>query len=294
MLSPPAMQGGRFVARAILAAARGESVKRLRPFHYVDKGAMATIGRNAAVGETGSLRLSGFIGWLTWLIVHIYYLIGFRNRLAVLASWAWNYIRKDRSIRIIARSEGDPLTEEMETGRERRPVDDRGKQLNPKIVILPRMSPTAIIAASRKTTRTSFEERLMIKVGIVGMGGRVKSASVSSSLLRVLGAATMGPPAATYTARRSKNRGEAVVFSVGQNGSEPEPTSQRRPLTQIGIFKGVPAAGCRSPKPHPTRSSVLETVHRSEPLNLVGGRRSSDRHSPRLPCPVRQNHDRGG
>ena len=64
-----------------------------------------------------SLRATGFIGWLTWLVVHIYYLIGFRNRLAVLASWAWNYIRKDRSIRIIARSEADPLTEELETGR---------------------------------------------------------------------------------------------------------------------------------------------------------------------------------
>ena len=127
MLSPPAMQGGRFVARAILAAARGESVKRLRPFHYVDKGAMATIGRNAAVAQTGPLRLSGFIGWLTWLIVHIYYLIGFRNRLAVLASWAWNYIRKDRSIRIIARSEGDPLTEEMETGRGTPPRATIGK-----------------------------------------------------------------------------------------------------------------------------------------------------------------------
>jgi NADH dehydrogenase len=117
MLSPPAMQGGRYAARAILTAANGGSMADIRPFHYVDKGAMATIGRNAAVAQTGSLRLSGFVGWLTWLIVHIYYLIGFRNRLAVLASWAWNYVRKDRSIRIIARSEGDPLTEEMETGR---------------------------------------------------------------------------------------------------------------------------------------------------------------------------------
>lgn len=117
MLSPPAMQGGRYAARAILIAARGGSAADLRPFRYVDKGVMATIGRNAAVAQTGRLRLSGFIGWLAWLIVHIYYLIGFRNRLAVLASWAWNYVRKDRSIRIIARSEADPLTEEMETGR---------------------------------------------------------------------------------------------------------------------------------------------------------------------------------
>ncbi len=117
MLSPPAMQGGRYVAQAILGHARGRSAASARPFRYVDKGAMATIGRNAAVAQAGPLRLSGFIGWLAWLVIHIYYLIGFRNRLAVLASWAWNYVKKDRSIRIIARSEADPLTEALETGR---------------------------------------------------------------------------------------------------------------------------------------------------------------------------------
>ena len=117
LIPPRRLRISSYASRAILAAVRGESVADLRPFRYVDKGVMATIGRNAAVAQAGPLRLSDFIGWLTWLIVHIYYLIGFRNRLAVLASWAWNYVRKDRSIRIIARSEGDPLTEEMETGR---------------------------------------------------------------------------------------------------------------------------------------------------------------------------------
>src|SRR5262249_19772072 len=97
----------------------------IQPFRYVDKGAMATIGRNAAVAQTGPLRLSGLIGWLTWLVVHIYYLIGFRNPLAVLNSWDWNYIRKDRSIRIIARSEADTLTDELETGRGTPPREAR-------------------------------------------------------------------------------------------------------------------------------------------------------------------------
>lgn len=128
MLSAPAMQAGRYVARAILQRARGRPTGEIQPFRYVDKGAMATIGRNAAVAQTGPLRLSGFIGWLTWLVVHIYYLIGFRNRLAVLASWAWNYIRKDRSIRIIARSEADPLTEELETGRGTPPREIRAPE----------------------------------------------------------------------------------------------------------------------------------------------------------------------
>jgi NADH dehydrogenase len=80
-----------------------------KPFRYVDKGVMATIGRNAAVAQVGPLRLTGFVGWVTWLAVHIYYLIGFRNRLVVLGSWGWNYVRKDRPIRIVVRAQGDNL-----------------------------------------------------------------------------------------------------------------------------------------------------------------------------------------
>ena len=102
MLSPPAMQAGRFVARAILGRQQG-------PFRYVDKGTMATIGRRAAVADVRGFKLKGTLGWLAWLFVHIYYLIGFRNRAAVLASWAWDYVRKDRPIRLILRSEADAL-----------------------------------------------------------------------------------------------------------------------------------------------------------------------------------------
>jgi NADH dehydrogenase len=113
MLSAPAMQAGRYVARLIRDELRGRS-GRTRPFHYVDKGVMATIGRNAAVAQIGPLLLRGFIGWVGWLTVHIYYLIGFKNRLAVLASWGWNYIKKDRAIRIIARSDDDRLVDQIE------------------------------------------------------------------------------------------------------------------------------------------------------------------------------------
>jgi NADH:ubiquinone reductase (H+-translocating) len=101
MLSPPAMQGGRYVARAIIDEVASVSTQR-QPFHYLDKGTMATIGRNAGVAHLpGGLEFTGFIGWLTWLFVHIYYLIGFRNRINALASWAWDYLRHDRPIRII-------------------------------------------------------------------------------------------------------------------------------------------------------------------------------------------------
>ncbi len=101
MLSPPAMQAGRCVAHTIADEVRGVQGER-PPFHYLDKGTMATVGRNAGVTHLpGGLEFTGFLGWLTWLFVHIYYLIGFRNRISALASWAWDYLRHDRPIRII-------------------------------------------------------------------------------------------------------------------------------------------------------------------------------------------------
>jgi NADH dehydrogenase len=110
MLSPPAMQQGRYVAGRIVASVSPARSRGEKPFRYVDKGTMATIGRRAAVAELHGLKLKGTIGWLAWLLVHIYYLIGFRNRAAVLASWGWNYVRKDRPIRLIVRGLGDELT----------------------------------------------------------------------------------------------------------------------------------------------------------------------------------------
>ena len=104
MLSPPAMQEGRYVARAI----RGGGEPAM-PFRYLDKGTMATIGRRAAVAQVGPVRLRGFLGWITWLVVHLYYVIGFRNRAVVLASWGWDYVRRDRPIRLIVRSSYDPV-----------------------------------------------------------------------------------------------------------------------------------------------------------------------------------------
>ena len=120
MLSPPAMQEGRYVARAILAAVARERGASLEPFRYRDKGAMATVGRNAAVVELGRLRLTGFVAWVSWLFVHLYYLIGFRNRAAVFLSWGWNYVREDRPIRIITRTEPDNVADAL--------LDDLGER----------------------------------------------------------------------------------------------------------------------------------------------------------------------
>lgn len=101
MLSAPAMQAGRTAAANILQSIAGEPLKR---FRYHDKGSMATVGKGAAVAEVGRFHFHGYIGWLMWLGVHIYYLIGFRNRIVVLAGWAWNYVRSDRPVRIIAKA----------------------------------------------------------------------------------------------------------------------------------------------------------------------------------------------
>jgi NADH dehydrogenase len=98
--APVAMQQGRYVGETILADQRGEP---RRPFHFVDKGQMATIGRSRAITEIGRLKFTGFAAWLVWLAVHIYYLAGFRNRLFVVLQWAWSYLTFGRGARLIVK-----------------------------------------------------------------------------------------------------------------------------------------------------------------------------------------------
>lgn len=99
-VAPVAMQQGRYVASLIDARVHGEK-KPSKPFHYVDKGNMATVGRSFAIVEIKKLHLSGFLAWMAWLAVHIVYLIGFRNRLLVLLQWAWAYATFQRGARLI-------------------------------------------------------------------------------------------------------------------------------------------------------------------------------------------------
>ncbi|HTR02777.1 MAG TPA: NAD(P)/FAD-dependent oxidoreductase [Thermoanaerobaculia bacterium] len=97
-LSPVALQMGRAAARSILRTLAG---RPRETFHYVDKGTMAVIGRAAAVAEIAGFRVSGFAAWLLWCFVHIFYLIGFRNRLIVMMEWAWAYVTYQRGARLI-------------------------------------------------------------------------------------------------------------------------------------------------------------------------------------------------
>jgi NADH:ubiquinone reductase (H+-translocating) len=97
-LSPVAIQQGCAAAANILRTLAGSP---RRPFHYVDKGTMAVIGRAAAVAEIAGLRFSGFFAWILWCFVHIFYLIGFRNRVIVMMEWAWAYLTFQRGARLI-------------------------------------------------------------------------------------------------------------------------------------------------------------------------------------------------
>jgi len=98
MMAPVANQQGRHAARAILARKRGEVAQ---PFRFRDKGVMATIGRSAAVAVSHGFRFRGHLAWLVWLLLHLYYLIGFRNRLLVLMNWAYYYFSHERQVRLI-------------------------------------------------------------------------------------------------------------------------------------------------------------------------------------------------
>jgi NADH:quinone reductase (non-electrogenic) len=99
-VAPVAIQQGRAAAANVLRHLAGSPTE---PFHYRDKGSMATIGRAAAVAVLGRLKLSGPLAWLAWLLVHILYLIGFRNRFLVLFEWAWAYATWSRGARLITR-----------------------------------------------------------------------------------------------------------------------------------------------------------------------------------------------
>ncbi|MBC8017697.1 MAG: NAD(P)/FAD-dependent oxidoreductase, partial [Verrucomicrobia bacterium] len=102
MVAPVAMQQGEYAGEAIVAHNIGKSVP---PFRYRDKGTMATIGRSAAVAVVSGENYSGYSAWVVWLGLHLYYLIGFRNRILVILNWAYYYFFYERQVRLITREE---------------------------------------------------------------------------------------------------------------------------------------------------------------------------------------------
>lgn len=103
MVAPVAMQMGIYAGKAIIAREQGQTIPL---FRYHDKGSMATIGRSAAVAFTHGLKLRGYSAWVAWLLLHLYYLIGFRNRVVVMLNWVWYYWFHERQVRLITDCKG--------------------------------------------------------------------------------------------------------------------------------------------------------------------------------------------
>ena len=100
-----AIQQGAYVARLIRSRVKGEHAPP--PFHYRDKGNLATVGRSFAILDIHGFKLSGLLAWVLWLCIHIYFLTGFRNRLVVLTDWAWNYFTFQRGARVFTQAVPD-------------------------------------------------------------------------------------------------------------------------------------------------------------------------------------------
>jgi NADH dehydrogenase len=105
-----AIQEGKATAHNIANDLQG---KARRDFHYVNKGSLATIGRAAAIAEFGKIHISGFIAWLSWLFIHVFFLIGFRNRIMVMIQWAWSYFTYERGAQLITGDQTLPSWPEL-------------------------------------------------------------------------------------------------------------------------------------------------------------------------------------
>ena len=128
-VAPVAMQEGTFVAHQVKADLSG---KPRAVFHYFDKGSLATIGRAAAIAQFGRIHISGFVAWLSWLFIHIMFLIGFRNRIVVILQWAWSYLTYQRAAWLITGASRVIAVPSMEYAeRARTPITDEDKQREP-------------------------------------------------------------------------------------------------------------------------------------------------------------------
>jgi len=108
-VSPAAMQMGTFAAKTILGDLKDKPREK---FVYWDKGTMATIGRSKAIAQAAGMHFSGFIAWLMWLFLHVFFLIGFKNRIAVIFDWFWAYLTRERSARLIT-GDADEMRDAM-------------------------------------------------------------------------------------------------------------------------------------------------------------------------------------
>jgi NADH dehydrogenase len=129
-VAPVAKQQGKYIARLLIARAKGKSS---RPFRYRNFGSLATIGRKRAVAQIGRLKLSGFAAWLVWSVAHIYFLIGFRNRVVVALNWAWNYLTFQRGTRLITGITGSRIEDVAPPGTTRESINGPSQFAAPRL-----------------------------------------------------------------------------------------------------------------------------------------------------------------
>ena len=110
-VAPVAIQQGQYVGKLIVRRLRGETMP---PFRYIDKGSLAVVGRHAGAADLGWAQFGGFLAWLAWLFVHIWYLIGFENKLLVLIQWSWSYFTRKRGARLITGTDPFPLVKDQD------------------------------------------------------------------------------------------------------------------------------------------------------------------------------------
>ncbi len=156
------MQQGRFVARTIRDACNGKPSGK---FAYFDKGSMATIGRSRAIAQVGKLKLSGFIAWMAWLVVHIFYLINFRNRLVVLFDWMHSYFAYERGSRLIT---GRRLDAGAPPGKASGPARRSARSLMKSLALLGLLALSACSAASKSGLREVADGTWEVECGSLG------------------------------------------------------------------------------------------------------------------------------
>jgi NADH:ubiquinone reductase (H+-translocating) len=154
-VSPVAMQQARWTAKTIRRTLAGEE---RRPFHYFDKGSLATIGRSRAIAMVDRMHLSGMLAWLVWLLVHIFYLIGFKNRFVVMFTWAWSYLTYGRGARLVVGEPTAPLRRllGMPPSRSLR----EGPVGTPLAPLAPDDTPDDTRGARRETSQTDGKPRV--------------------------------------------------------------------------------------------------------------------------------------
>jgi NADH dehydrogenase len=121
-VAPVAKQQGEYVAKLVQKRLQGQT---LPAFKYTDYGSLAMIGQNAAVVDLGFMKLKGFFAWLFWLVIHIYFLIEFNNKLVVMIQWAWNYVTRNRGARLITGRDVSPVVNTVNNNDHYQPTENR-------------------------------------------------------------------------------------------------------------------------------------------------------------------------